>query len=252
MFLAVYGTATLAIYGLGHLSGRLLFGLRGGPAALHAHLAANGNAGFLGLPLGAAILGPEALVPVALALTFDILVVMTLTSAFLGGAQGGGPFKALLNPIPLSALGGALWGVISRETGADLPGPATALLELLAQAAPPAALFAVGATLAHKRGDRRVGEIGSLCLWKLAAHPAAVIAAFALAAPALAPEIPLAPVWLAGAALAAACPSSNNAVIFAVQHGVYEARASATVLISTALSLLSMAAIVALTQPGLG
>ncbi|MEO1329434.1 MAG: hypothetical protein AAFW46_07220, partial [Pseudomonadota bacterium] len=76
--------------------------------------------------------------------------------------------------------------------------------------------------------------------------PAAVILALAVAAPMIAPEVSIDPIWVAGAALAASCPSSNNAVIFAVQHKIYEARASATVLISTALSLVTIATIAAL------
>ncbi|MEO1331684.1 MAG: AEC family transporter, partial [Pseudomonadota bacterium] len=167
-YVALYGAPTLILYALAYGSGRAGFGLDAAPATLHAHLAVNGNAGFLGLALAPAVLGPEALVPMALALTFDILVVMTLTSVLLarassvgGGAGGGALWRALMNPIPIAALGGAFWGLAEREGGMVTPEVVGDLLDLLGQAAAPAALFAVGATLAHKRSDRRIGEIGS-------------------------------------------------------------------------------------------
>lgn len=257
--LLAYATATLALYTLARLTGRGIFGLRRGEDAVYAHLSVNGNVGFLGLPLAAAALGPAAALPTALILTTDIVLVMTLTSLSLEAAGGGGkgpryrrrrraiwgPLRrALINPITGGAIGGAVWGYAGEGAlGLSLPGPAISLLDLLAQAAAPAALFATGATLAHRRLDRRAAELGSLVIWKLAIHPLAIAAILTVAAP----DLP--PLWFAAAVLAAACPASNNAVIFAGVHRVYEARASAVVLLTTALSAFAYAAILGALRP---
>lgn len=244
-FVAVYGAATLALYALGYILGWGVFGLGGGERALFAHLSCNGNVGFLGLPLAAAALGPEAVLPTTLTLTFDILVVMTLTTLLLERAAGAVRFARALwtaarSPIVLAVVGGLVWA----QLGAPTPAPVAAVLDALGAAAAPSALVAVGATLAFKSGDRRVGELGALAVLKLAVAPVAIGAAFAAAAwatgDAMAP-----PLWIAAAILAAANPSSNNAVIFAGVYGRYEARASATVLISTALSLVSYSMVAA-------
>lgn len=247
-YIALYGAATLLVYLLAELTARAVFGLRGQAGALFAHLASNGNVGFLGLPLAAAALGAEAALPTVLALTFDIIVIMSLTTLRLelGRADGAGASRALLrvllNPILLSVFAGALWGALGEQRlGLALAEPIARLFDTLGQAAAPAALFATGATLAHKTGDRRVGEIGALTLLKLALHPLAVVAAFLLAG-----DASIAPVWIAAAVLTAACPSSNNAVVLAGVFRAYEARASATVLITTALGVASYAVIAAL------
>lgn len=245
-FLTLWGAATLGLYLIALLLSGLSFGLPPGERTLFAHLSANGNVGFLGIPLVVAALGPEAAVPTALALTFDIVIVMSLTTLLLERADASaGPLRALgaafLNPILLGAVGGAVWGgAISPALGVPLPGPVSQMLDILGQAAPPAALFAVGATLAHTTSDNRVREIGGLAALKLVIHPVAIAALFLTAAP----DLPA--IWIAAAVLAACCPSSNNAVIFANVYGRYAARASATVLISTALSILTFSAAAAM------
>ncbi len=255
-YLAAYGAATLGVYVFARLVGFGVFGLRGGAAALYGHLSINGNVGFLGLPLVAAALGPEALLPAALALVFDLAVVMALTTLSLEAASGSGGIaralgRAFLNPIILAVFAGLAWrfgvdaGMLERippdlAPGAEAAGAAMGrFLDLLGPAAAPAALFATGATLAHKALDRRVAELGSITLWKLALHPLATLAAFWASAP----ETPA--LWISAAVLVAANPASNNAVVFAGVYRIYEARASATVLISTALSIATFAAFVA-------
>ncbi|MBX2855298.1 MAG: AEC family transporter [Rhodobacteraceae bacterium] len=261
--LAAYGLATLTLYIGAMLIGTVLFGLRGPSRTLFGHLSANGNVGFLGLPLGVAALGPEAALPTAMILTFDIVVVMSATTLLLERAKTAAPVgpltaspaasaaaplrgvgsalqAAFLNPIILGALGGVAWGAVGRGAlGLEMVEPLDRLLNVLGQAAAPAALFAVGATLAHKKSDRRYGEITAITILKLIVHPALTVLTLSL----LAPNTPQ--LWIAAAVLAAANPASNNAVIFANIYRVYEARASATVLASTALSLITFAALAA-------
>lgn len=249
-FIALYGAATLTLYVATLAIGRLVFDLRGQPGALFNHLAVNGNTGFLGLPLAAAALGDDAVLPTALTLTFDIVVVMTLTTLLLEMGRAGrvgarALWRALANPILIAVFCGVLWGAVGEQAyGLELPEAVVRLFDTLGQAAAASALFVTGATLAHKKSDRRMGEIGTLAVLKLAAHPLFILGAF-LAAGALA-GVETPPLWLAAALLVGCCPSSNNAVVLAGVYGAYEARASATVLITTAISIVSYTTVAAL------
>ncbi len=244
-----YGVATVGLYVVMRIAGFALFRLKGGENALFGYLSINGNVGFVGLPLISLTLGEPALLPAAIVLSFDIIVMMSGTAILLEAAKGGGSalrafFRAILSPVPVSVILGVAWGWASSTYGLELPELVARLLAFLGQAAAPAALFATGAILGRKRSDQRVGEIGALTLAKLAIHPALVALSLAL----LAPDLP--PLWVAAGVLAAACPASNNAVLMAANFGRYELRASAVVLITTALSILSYAAAAALLEGG--
>lgn len=235
-----YGVATIGLYLAMRVAAYAFFRLKGGENALFGYVSINGNAGFLGLPLIALTLGEEALLPAAMVLSFDIMVMMSGTAIQLEALKSGGNalrgfVRAIISPIPIAVIAGFAWGWATREYGVALPDPVERFLTLLAQAAAPAALFATGAVLATKQGDERVGEIGLMTAAKLVAHPMLVALSLAY----LAPDLP--PLWAAAAVLAAACPTSNNAVLLAANFGSYEARASAVALISTALSILTYA-----------
>ncbi|MCI4660993.1 MAG: AEC family transporter [Neomegalonema sp.] len=244
-----YGAVTLPLYFFALYLGRSLFKLGSGDRVVYAHLAVNGNTGFLGIPLALAVLGEEGVLPTVLILTFDIIFVMSLTTILLEQSResegiGQALKRAFLNPIILGVAGGLLWGVIGIGMfDTPLPEPITRTLEILGSAAAPAALFAVGATLGFNRLDRRIGEIGSLSLIKLIIHPVFVGLALAY----IAPQTP--DMWIAAALLTAAMPSSNNAVLFASVYNTYEVRASATVLVSTAISLITYTYFTTLVTP---
>lgn len=250
-YILIYGGATLVIYVAARLIGRVFFGLKGGADVIHAHLAANGNVGFVGLPLIAVALGTEAAFPAALALTFDLLVIMTVTTISLESTRRSGDWRTglrrgLVNPILIASFAGIAWGYWGEhQLGLALARPIAVFVDTLAQAAAPAALFTTGATLALRKLDHRMTEFGSVVVLKLIAHPFLVIGMFF----ALAPNTPA--LWVATAVLIAANPSSNNAVIFAGFYRIYEARASSVVLATTALSIITFAGFVAWLRIGL-
>lgn len=243
-----YAIATVGLYAVMRLLAYIVFRLKGGENALFGYVSINGNVGFLGLPLIALTLSEEAVLPVTIVLSFDIILMMSGTAIWLEITKGGpgGAFKAffraVFSPVPVAILLGAAWGWASMTYEIDTPEMLTRLLTLLGSAAAPAALFATGAILGRKSGDQRLGEISVLSLAKLVAHPVLV----ALALGWIAPDLP--PLWVAAGVLAAACPVSNNAVLLASNFGRYEHRASAAVLISTALSLVTYAAAAAWLQ----
>jgi predicted permease len=108
---------------------------------------------------------------------------------------------------------------------------------ILGDAATPGALFAIGASLASKSAERvEVATWLSFC--KLVLHPAAVaIAALYL--------FDVDPYAAAVMIAAAALPVAGNIYMIAQHYGVAPQRVSASILISTALSIVTVSLIIA-------
>jgi malonate transporter len=211
-------------------------------AAVEAQCGTIGNVGFLGIPMLVLLLGDGAVVPVMLVLTVDLIVFGSLIVILITGSRDGRVSPAVLvtvgkglmaNPMIVSIVLGLVWSA----TGIPIPGPMNSFLGTLGAAATPGALFAIGASLATKSAERL--QIAAwLSFSKLVLHPLAV--AFAVLV-----LIPVEP-YVAGVMIAAAAlPTAGNVYILAAHYGVAPARVSATILISTALSILTVSAVIA-------
>jgi predicted permease len=145
-----------------------------------------------------------------------------------------------LNPIVIGALSGPAFGF----TGFGLPEVIDETLALLGKAAAPVSLFAVGATLATCRiaGDMREALV--VTVLKLAMLPALVWVSAALV-------FDLRPDWVTVAVLAAAMPAGANVYVFARKYNAYVNRATAVVLVSTLVSVVTLTVLLAtLPAPG--
>lgn len=212
-------------------------------AAVEAQCAAIGNTGFLGVPMLALLFGEEAIGPVMLCLAVDLVVFSSLIVILITGTRDGRVSPKVLgtvalglvkNPMIVSIVAGFAWSA----TSIPLPGPVTEMLTLLGAAATPGALFAIGASLASKSAERL-----SVAVWlsfaKLILHPAAV-AVMALVF--FSVDAFSAKVMIATAAL----PVAGNVFILAQHYGVAPMRVSATILVSTAVSIFTVAGVIAL------
>jgi predicted permease len=223
--------------------------LRGRPldeAVMEAHCAIIGNTGFLGVPMLVLLLGAPAAGTVILVLVIDLIVFSTLLTVILTWGREGriGPRLPLVilsglakNPMVVAMAAGLAWSA----TGLALWAPVNAFLTLLGAAATPGALFAIGASLATSRAERlHVASWLTLC--KLVLHPAAV----ALAALWIfrVPDFP-AGVLVAAAAL----PVAGNVYILAQHYQIAVARVSASILISTAISVVTVPVVIAAMFP---
>lgn len=206
-------------------------------AAIEAQCGIIGNTGFLGVPLMIALIGPEAAGPMLMVLTIDLIVFSSLITLIITaskqGSLGWGIFQRLgiglvKNPMIVSMGAGIAWSA----TGWPLPGTVVEFLTLLGAAATPAALFAIGASLASRSAERL-----SVALWlsfaKLVLHPAAVAVAALVLIPV---ERQAAGVMIAAASL----PVAGNVYMLARHYGVAPQRVSASILISTAFSILTV------------
>jgi malonate transporter and related proteins len=211
-------------------------------AAIEAQCSVIGNTGFLGVPMLVVLLGPQAAGPVLMVLAIDLIVFSSLITLIITGVREGrmslGIFRALglgllKNPMIVSMVLGLAWS----STGQAVPGVVNDFLQLLGAAATPGALFAIGASLATKSAER-LAVAGWLSFCKLVLHPVAV----AFAALVLFDVDPHA----AGVMIAAASlPVAGNVYILAQHYGVAPQRVSASILISTALSIVTVTVVIA-------
>jgi len=241
-FVAAYLSASLLVWVV--VAAAALW--RGAPpveAAMEAHAGVIGNVGFLGIPMLALLLGPAAVGPVLLVLAIDLVVFSSVLTMLIMGLREGRMSASTLrvvglalvrNPMIVSIILGLGWGA----SGFALPSPANDFLTLLGAAATPCALFAIGASLAGRTAER-VQIAGWIAFAKLILHPAAVsIAALVV--------FPVEP-YAAGVMIAAASlPVAGNVYILAQHFGIAPQRVSTAILISTALSILTVSAVIAL------
>jgi malonate transporter len=211
-------------------------------AAIEAQCAVIGNVGFLGIPMLVLLLGEQAIGPVMLVLAVDLMVFGSLIVILITGSRDGRMSPGVLRTVGIGLLKNPMivsisLGLIVSSIGLPIPKPANEFLSLLGAAATPGALFAIGASLATKSAERVV-VAGWLSFAKLVLHPAAVAFAALVMFPVDA--------YAAGVMIAcAALPVAGNVYILAQHYGVAPSRVSASILISTALSVITISAMIA-------
>ena len=244
-FVLAYLSASLVVYVLAIIAA-ILRGVPITEAAVEAQCAVIGNVGFLGIPMLALIMGEAAVAPIIMILSIDLIVFSSLIVILITGGRGGGLsphifgtvlMGLLKNPMIVSIVLGLAWSSFALP----IPAPVDEFLTILGAAATPGALFAIGASLASKSAERL-----SVALWlsalKLFVHPAAI----AISALIIFPVEPFAAkVMVAAAAL----PVAGNIFILAQHYNVAPGRVSASILTSTTLSVITVAAVIAWLGP---
>lgn len=243
-FIFAYLWGTLTIYLVA--TGVALLRSRGvEEAAVEAQCAVIGNVGFLGIPMLVLLLGENAIGPVMMVLAVDLIVFGSLIVILITGSRDGRMSWGILRTVGLGLLKNPMivaitLGLIVSGLSLPIPAPVNQFLSILGAAATPGALFAIGASLASKSAER-VFVAGWLSFAKLVLHPAAV--AFA--------ALVMFPVdgYAAGVMIAAAAlPVAGNVYILAQHYGVAPHRVSASILISTVASVLTVSVAIALIQ----
>lgn len=211
-------------------------------ATIEAQCAVIGNTGFLGVPMLIVLLGPSSVPVVLLVLTIDMIVFSTLFTVMITLSRDGRidsdlPRKlavsVLKNPMVVAMVLGLMWSA----SGWSVPTVANEFLTLLGAAATPCALFAIGASLADKKVER-LPIVTWLSFGKLVLHPGFVALA-ALVVFNVDPQI--AGVLIAAAAL----PVAGNVFILAQHYNTGPARVSATILVSTVVSIATVPVVIA-------
>jgi malonate transporter len=246
-FVAAYLSAGFSVFVVAALLGRLLFKVQPGEAALQGSAAVLGNTGYMGLPLVAAVFGEAAAIPLVLGLTLEVTLVIPFSIALVEATKGSGGWSqvprsvtgALVrNPLIVAIFAGALISAI----GLGLPTPVENFTDLLGGTAGPCALFALGATLAGRSLSAGLGEVSYMTSFKLFVHPSAMWLTTQL--------FDVAPLWATVAVLAAALPVAANVFILARQYDTYVDRISSAILLSTAVSVVTVSTLLAVVGSG--
>ena len=246
-FIGAYVTASVALFALTALVGFRLFEMGRAEAAVQGLAAVLANTGYMGIPLVSAVFGREAAVPVVVGLTLDGVLMIPLGIMIIESSKGRAEgrartalstFSALSrNPLILSIFA----GLAVSTAGLDPPTPLANFLDLLGGTAGPCALFALGATLAGRTVAGGTAEVSYMTFMKLVLHPAALFFTTTVI-------FTVNPLWATAALLGAALPIAANVFIVARQYDVYVTRTSSAILVSTAVSMISVSALLLVLQ----
>jgi len=239
-FVSAYLLGSVVVYLLVTLVAKAR-GLPVAEAAIEAQCGIIGNMGFLGLPMLAVLLGEAAIGPIMMILSIDLIVFSSLVVILITGSRDGRMSFGVLasvgkgvlkNPMVMSMAAGLLWSAANLP----IPAPANEFLTILGDAATPGALFAIGASLAYKSAERM-----SVAIWlsfaKLVLHPVAVGICALLIFDVVRFD---AGVMIAAASL----PVAGNVYILAQHYNVAPHRVSATILVSTLASILTISLVI--------
>lgn len=238
---AAYLWGTAFVYGIATLVG-FIRKLDVQTTAIEAQCCAIGNTGFLGIPMLTLLLGPQAIGPVMLVLAVDLIVFSSLIVILITASRDGQLSFGMLrvvgmgmikNPMIVAMSAGLLWSGLEIP----IPAPMNEFLSILGGAATPGALFAIGASLATKSAER-IQIAGWITFCKLVLHPLFVaFACFFL--------FDVDPSTAAIIIAAAALPVAGNVYILAQHYGVAPQRVSAAILVSTAVSIVTVSLVIA-------
>ncbi|MBB3139653.1 AEC family transporter [Halomonas organivorans] len=237
-YLLAYGAGSLAVFALGLA---LTLGLERkslATAAIQTLGMSASNSGFIGYPVTAMVLGPPAAMFLALNMLIENLLIipLALILAELGQQAGNGLRETLRqtglrlarNPV----LIGLVIGILLAATGGPLPAPLAKVIDMLAGAAGPAALFVIGGSLYGLKPRGMVRDMGQIAVGKLILHPLAVLGVFLLL-----PDVD--PLLITAALLFACAPMISVYPLFGQRFGLGDVSAAA-LMVSTLASFLTI------------
>lgn len=250
ILLAYFGGA-LVVWAIASAVGRFVFRLDGAERAMMGMGSTFSSNGILGIPLVLTAWGEPGLVPLLIVIALHSGILLSLCSVLIEwhrGGEGGSTlprrlgrmFLAILRqPVLIAILLGLAWGMVAREFGLALPGPVERALKWIGDSAVPCGLIVLGASLAGIRLAGDLPQIAATTAMKLLLQPFCVwlLAHHVFALPPLATAV---------LTLTAALPSGANVYMMAQRYGVFLQRATSIVLVSTALSVVSLSVLLAL------
>lgn len=238
-FLAAYTGGQLAVFAVAFAIARLFFKNPPAEASLFAMGGIFANSGYMGVPLALVAFGADGLPPTIVSTVFMTTIFIALVTVLIetdpyrradGARIVRDASRAVFqSPLVMSALVGMLWSL----TGIGLPQSVATFFDLLGAAAGPCALFAIGLFLVGKPIRQDLGEVGAMVAIKLVVHP---LVTWVLAFHVFAVET----TWAMVAVVMAALPAGANCFVVAQRYGVYVQRASSGILLSTAVSVVTV------------
>ena len=236
---AAYFGAMAIIWLLAILISPKIPSLRPAGGAAAAMGSSFGNLVMMGIPLSFAHYGEAAVVPAALIVAIHAPVhwfIATLRAEWVGRGRGSlaATLKELVlslakNPIVMALVAGTLWGA----TGLGLHPIADRTITMLGEAGVPAALFALGLSLAAFGLKGHMRGVSVILVLKMAVFPlVAAIMAFKV--------FDLPPLTASIIVLFACLPPGANAYLFATRYKASVAPVSGAIGVGTFVALFSV------------
>ena len=239
-----YELVTLSMFIIAFAVGRYLLRLSRRESGLFGLNASYPNYGYIGVPLALLAFGEAAAVPMAVILVVNNAVLVFLVALFTPDESSGGfgptvrkTLSSLLkNPLLMSVVA----AMVFSASGLSMPEMPALFLDLLAGAAAPTELFALGIALVGQPVRDAWGELGALALFKLFVHPLLMALVF-LGWPAIGPY-PFDPLWIKIALMFSCLPVAANVFNLAEFYGVYSGRTATSIMLSTLIASISVPA----------
>jgi len=238
-FLLCASAATLFVFIIGFAVPKALKRSNTREATIQGLAGAYGNIGYLGPPLAIAAFGPEAGVPVALIFCLDNTMHFTLAPMLMSigssnrGAWVGVIWKVIKSIFTHPFILATIVGIIAAVYQYQPPDPVLSLIDSLANAAAPCALFALGVSAALRPLTRVPVELVFLVPMKLFLHPLLVYLAVSWI-----PGVP--DIWVYSVVLLAALPTATNVFVIAQNYEAWEQRVSSMIVVSTVISVFTV------------
>jgi malonate transporter and related proteins len=235
--LATFGTA-LAGFGLSWFA----HGAQAPQSVMRGLNASFANTGYLGIPLVMAAYGERAALPAALATVATNIVSFAAAIVcleLLANPRGGGIGRALAGVARSPLIWPIALAMVLVFLKIAIPVPVERFATLLAAAAGPCALFAIGlfvSQLSIREGFRASWPTTAL---KLVLHPLLMAAlAFWI--------LPIEATWAKIAVVCASLPLGATAFVLAQRYRLLEAETSTGAVLSTAVSVLTVSVVMTL------
>lgn len=237
-FIGAFLGGTLVTFAGAFAVSRSVFRNDTATSIVHGHAAIFANTVYLGIPLFLLAFGEQGTMPAitaALCMLVVISGVIAGVDVSLNRSSTAGRIirdttgSLVRNPLLIAALAGVLFSV----WGLPIPGGLGTYLDMLGRVASPAALFTLGLSLVGQPLAANMREVGWLVFAKLVLHPLAValLGGFLFG---------LEGRWLQSAVLLAALPSGALVYVVAQRFDVFVGQASATIIMSTAISMVTI------------
>ncbi|MCQ4311913.1 AEC family transporter [Pseudomonas stutzeri] len=237
-YLLGYGLGSLLTFGLGFIFARKVRKDTASGSALVGLGMSVSNSGFVGYPIVAIALGSPAAVALALGMMIEnlLMIPLALTLAELGRQSASGLWPALRgtlanlvrHPILIAITLALLLAVFELRP----PAVIMRVIDMLALASAPVALFVIGASLYGMKASGLALDVGQMAIGKLIVHPLMILLCFTL--------IPVSdPVLASAGVLMAAAPMMSIYPILGARYGL-EGRCAASLVAATVLSFLSI------------
>jgi predicted permease len=238
-FLLGVTLATLGTALVGFALSFFVWRARPAESVLRALNASFANTGYLGIPLVTVAYGEDAGLPAALATVATNIVSFALAIVcleLLANPRGGGAARALAGVARSPLIWPIALAVLLVALQVEVPLPVERFAGLLAAAAGPCALFAIGLFVSQLSIREGLRSSWPSAVLKLVLHPM-LMAALALYV------LPIDPFWAKIAIVCASLPLGATAFVLAQRYRLLEAETSTGAVLSTAASVFTVSAI---------